>query len=109
MVMEMKNGEFRDFPNFKGGEDKLTANMFFDGNNRILYGRLAPGASIGYHKHEGNCEIIYILEGCAKYLMDEGTEYAVAGQCHYCPEGHSHAMINEGTEDLVFFAVVPKQ
>lgn len=109
MVMEMKNGECKDFPNFKGGEDKLTANMFFDGTNRILYGRLVPGASIGYHKHEGNCEMIYILEGKAKYLMDDGVEYAVAGQCHYCPEGHSHAMINEGTEDLVFFAVVPKQ
>lgn len=109
MVMEMKNGEFKDFPNFKGGEKKMTANMFFDGDNRILLGKLEPGASIGYHKHEGNCEIIFILSGHAKYLMDEGVEYAEAGQCHYCPVGHSHSMINESDEDLVFFAVVPKQ
>lgn len=109
MVMEMKNGEFKAFPNFKGGEKEMTANMFFDGDNRILLGRLQKGASIGYHKHEGNCEVIFILEGKAKYLMDDGVEYASAGQCHYCPEGHSHAMINECDEDLVFFAVVPKQ
>lgn len=109
MVLEMKNGEFAQFPNFKGGEKELTANMFFDGENRILYGKLQPGASIGYHKHEGNCEMIFVLEGRAKYLMDDGVEYASAGQCHYCPEGHSHSMINESDEELVFFAVVPKQ
>lgn len=109
MMIEMKNGEMKPFEHFKGGEKQMDANMFFDGTNRILYGRLEPGASIGYHKHEGNCEIIYILEGKAKYLMDEGVEYGTAGQAHYCPEGHSHSMINEGPDDLVFFAVVPKQ
>ena len=31
-----------------------------------------------------------------------------AGQCHYCPQGHSHSLINDSTEELVFFAVVPK-
>ena len=31
-----------------------------------------------------------------------------AGQCHFCPKGHSHSLINEGPEDLVFYATVPE-
>ncbi len=109
MMIEMENAERQVFKNFKGGEGEMIGTMFFDGTNRILRGKLTPGSSIGYHKHEGNCEIIYIISGKAKYLMDEGVEYGVPGQVHYCPEGHSHSMINEGPEDLEFYAVVPQQ
>ena len=45
----------------------------------------------------------------ADFLYDDGREEAVAGNCHYCPKNHSHSMINNGTEDLVFFAVVAEQ
>ena len=31
-----------------------------------------------------------------------------AGQCHYCPQGHTHSLINDSDADLVFFAVVPR-
>ncbi len=76
---------------------------------KIMLGRLAHGCTIGYHKHETSSEIIYILSGQADFLYDEGTETALPGGCHYCPKGHSHSMINRGTEDVVFFAVVPEQ
>lgn len=109
MIIESKDGKKEDFEHFKGGEGKMTANMFFDGTNRIVYGLLKPGNTIGFHSHEGNCEIIHILSGKAKFLYDDIVEYGKAGQTHYCPQGHSHAMINASDEDLVFFAVVPKQ
>lgn len=109
MILEMKNGEKKDFEHFKDGEGKMIATMFFDGQNRILHGKLEPGASIGFHEHVGNSEIIYILSGNAKYIYDDGVEYAGPGQCHYCPEHHSHSMINEGPDDLEFFAVVPQK
>ena len=35
--------------NFKGGEKALNAKMNVDENNKILGGRLEPGASIGTH------------------------------------------------------------
>ena len=41
------------------------------------------------------------------YMMTE--ESLEAGDCHYCPKGHTHSLINVGKEDLVFFAVVPEQ
>ena len=52
--------EYEEFPNFKGGEKSLYAKMFHDEKNRIIYGKLIPGASIGVHTHETNSEIIYI-------------------------------------------------
>lgn len=97
-----------EFPHFKNGEGCLHAKMQFDGKNRILMGRLEPGNTIGYHKHETNSEIIYILSGAGKCLIDDGEEALAAGDCHYCPQGHSHSLINNGTEDLIFFAVVPE-
>ena len=53
--------------------------------------------------------MIFILEGEGKVLFDDTEENVKPGCCHYCPEGHSHSLINNGTEDLVFYAIVPKQ
>ena len=50
-----------------------------------------------------------ILEGEGKVLYDDGEEAVKAGMIHYCPEGHSHSLINSGSEDLIFAAVVPVQ
>ena len=50
-----------------------------------------------------------ILAGKADFIYDDGTETVEAGGCHYCPKGHGHSMINNGTDDIVFFAVVPEQ
>lgn len=109
MIIDFTKKEEKRFPMFKGGKGDTIARMHVDELGKIMYGRLEPGASIGFHKHETGSEIIYILEGKADFLYDEGTEEAAAGQCHYCPKGHSHSMINNGEEELVFFAVVPEQ
>jgi len=96
-------------PNFKGGEKCFDAKMFFDGKNRIMKGRLVPGASIGVHTHETNSEIIYILEGDAVNICDGVEENLSSGDCHYCEKGHTHTLINRSDKDVVFFAVVPEQ
>ena len=101
--------EFQTFPNFKGGEKEFQAKMFNDDMNRFFYGKLIPGASIGVHTHETNSEVIYILEGTGKVLMEGEYEKVGAGMAHYCPKGHTHSLINDSDADLVFFAVVPEQ
>ena len=83
--------------------------MYTDEINKMMTGKLPAGSSIGYHRHEGNCEMIFILGGNGKVLFDDAEYPVKPGQCHYCPEGHSHSLINCGNEDLVFVAVVPKQ
>ena len=106
MKINFENMETQVLPKFKGGEGDFLVKMFTDGEGKIMRGTLQPGASIGYHKHEGNCEIIYILAGAGKCLYENGEETLAAGDCHYCPMGKSHSLINSGAENLEFFAVV---
>ena len=108
MTFDYQNLPFEAFPNFKGGEKTMYAKMFFDGKVRILRAYLEPGASIGYHQHEENAEIIYILSGHGT-VNEDGVERPIeAGQSTYCEKGHFHALINTGGEDLHFFGVVPE-
>ena len=94
---------------FNGGEGQFVAKMFNDGKCKILRGLLKPGCSIGMHTHVTSSEEIYVLSGEGKMYMGDEVETLSAGDCHYCPMGQSHSFVNEGQEDLVFFAVVPEQ
>ena len=106
----------KELKNFQGGEKSLLANMRVDDENKILRGRLVPGASIGYHCHADSSEVIYILSGGGRVIWnpnDSGKENGseeilAAGDCHYCPMGSYHTLINDTKEDLLFFAVVGK-
>ena len=96
-------------PHFKGGEGEMVAKMYNDDLNRILRGKLAPGHTIGLHTHDTSSEIILFLSGTGKMILNGVEEPITPGLCHYCKKGSSHQMINDGDEDLIFFAVVPQQ
>ena len=93
---------------FRGGDGELHLKSFADDNNKIMRATLPAGSSVGLHTHQGNSEIIYILSGTGKVLYDGGCETLAPGDCHYCPMGHSHSLINDSDGDLTFFAVVPE-
>ena len=95
--------------NFRGGEKEVSMQSYSDNNNKIMRGKLIPGASIGPHPHETSSEIIYILSGRGKVLCDGVYEPVSVGTCHYCPKGEEHSIQNTGAEDLVLFTVVPRQ
>ena len=80
---------------------------FGDDYGKIVKGRLIPGASIGLHTHEVNYEVMYFIEGEATVIYNEERMTFSPGQVHYCAKGQSHTIINEGSEDVVFFAVLP--
>lgn len=109
MIIDFKNIEEQSLPHFKGGEGSMEARMFFDGRNRIMRSRLQPGSSIGLHTHETSSEIIFLMHGNAHVLMDGEMLELHENQCHYCPKGHSHSLINDSTEEILFLAVVPEQ
>ena len=109
MILDMMNLEEQALPNFKGGEGVTYARMHVDGLNRIMLVRLPHGASIGMHTHETSSEIIHILAGKARIIMDGAEEIALPGQVHYCPKGHSHTVINDTDGEMQFLAIVPQQ
>ena len=109
MKIDFSSIEEKTFPAFKGGEKELAARMYFDGRNRIMMGRLIPGASIGLHTHEDSSEIMFITKGSG-HAVYEGERIGLsAGDVHYCPKGRSHTLINDSDADLEFTAVVPIQ
>lgn len=109
MLLDYSAMETTHIPSFLGGEGTVHAQMRVDELGKILKGVLDPGSSIGYHTHETSSEIIYILSGTGKVKYDDGEELLKAGDCHYCPKGHSHSLINNSDGPLEFFAVVPNQ
>ena len=75
-----------------GGIGETKAKMFNDGKIKIMLSTLEVGCSIGEHEHKTSCEVIYVL----------------SGECHYCPKGSKHSIVNNGKAVLVMFDVVPE-
>ena len=106
MIIPFAEMEEKALPNFKGGEKQYNVKMFTEGNHKIMQGRLVPGASIGLHTHETDCEVIFITSGTGK-VVDDGKEHVVCkGMALFCPKDHAHTLINDSQEDLCFYAAV---
>lgn len=109
MILNFDNIEEQVIPNFKGGEKEIKTHMYADERCKIMRATLEPGASIGYHAHETNCEMIFMLKGTGVVLYGDDKEILPEGSCHYCPKGCSHSLRNESDEVIEFYAVVPEQ
>ena len=109
MLIDFSNMEEQVIPGFLGGEGSFHTRMWVDELGKNMCAALDPGSSIGLHTHDTSSEIIYILSGKGKVLYDGEYESLTAGDCHYCPKGHSHSLINDSGAMLEFFAVVPFQ
>ncbi|MBR2259649.1 MAG: cupin domain-containing protein [Blautia sp.] len=67
---------------------------------------LEPGCSIGYHIHDKDAELFYILSGTASY-NDNGEIVTVkAGDVTICPTGQGHGIANETEEVVELIAVI---
>lgn len=67
---------------------------------------LPPGSSIGYHQHQGNFEVYYILSGSGIF-NDNGTEKPIqAGEAGVIRPGEFHALENTGSQEMTLIAVV---
>lgn len=110
MLIDFLNMTEEAKPNFKGGQKEYNVKMFDIGPNKIMRGRLVPGASIGFHTHTEDQEIIYVLEGEGTVVDENGSkvETVLPGQATYCAKNDSHSLVNKGDKDLKFFAVVSK-
>jgi len=95
-------------PHMRGGEGQVAMRAYQDAQNKVMLGCLLPHSSIGPHVHDTSSETIYILSGSGKVLCDGAYEPLAPGDCHYCPQGHTHSLINDGEENLRFLAVVPQ-
>lgn len=98
--------------NMRGGNGTVKITNFVDKEalceKARLFGTitLEPSCSIGYHVHEGDCEIFHILKGSATY-NDNGTEITVnAGDTTVTPSGSGHSIKNETNETCEILALI---
>ena len=108
MTLDFNAVEPTVVPHFKGGVGEAhVRTAVADGMGRILTLTLPAGSSIGLHTHTGNCEIIHVLSGCG-VCHDDGMDVPLtAGMTHYCPEGHTHSIVNTGGTELKLLGVLP--
>ena len=67
---------------------------------------LKPGCGIGYHVHEAESELFYVMKGEVTY-NDNGTEcVCTAGDVMVCPAGSGHAIACKGEKDAEVCAVI---
>ena len=98
--------------NMKGGNGEAVQQHFLNPDEFYGKGRLfartilKPGCSVGMHEHTGDVEAIYFISGTGT-VIDNGKEYTVhAGDVNIDGPGDRHEIINTGTEDLVYVAVI---
>ena len=95
-------------PNMRGGEKETRMRMHTDALCKVVQGRLIPGASIGYHVHEGETELFYFMEGCGRVQDDDQFVDVTAGDCMATFSGHGHSVENTGDTNLVLLAAIIK-
>ena len=67
---------------------------------------VAPHSGIGYHKHDGDMEIYYVLSGKANY-NDNGTLLEIGpGDVTFTPSGMGHAVDNPYDEPFEMVALI---
>jgi mannose-6-phosphate isomerase-like protein (cupin superfamily) len=95
----------------RGGEGtvKFTRLAPLEAEGRVTLfseARLPPGASIGYHRHDGETEYYVFVSG-AGVLNDNGKDCPVAaGDVTVTGDGCSHSLSNTGESDLVLYAMI---
>ena len=67
---------------------------------------LKSGCSIGFHIHENDSELFYILKGTAEYNDNGEIKTVSAGDVTICPAGTGHGIANNSEETVELVAVI---
>ena len=67
---------------------------------------LKPGCSIGYHLHDHDAELFYMISGTAEYNDNGVIKTVKAGDVMICPTGTSHGIENVSDETAQLVAVI---
>ena len=84
----------------------LTGDEFHGKGRLFARMTLKPGARVGEHTHTGDFEVYYCLQGEGTFIDNGKSNPFKPGDVAYTWEGDSHSLINSGSEDLVFMALV---
>ena len=103
--------EYRE--HMRDGDGTVMLTSFISGPEELcgkgrLFSKLTlnPGCGVGYHVHEKDSELFYIMKGTAEY-SDNGTPVTVSeGDVMICPVGQGHSITNRTDEIVEVIAVI---
>jgi len=97
----------------RGGDGTVQLTHFIAGPEDLngkgrLFSKITlnPGCSIGYHVHETDAELFYILKGTAEYNDGGEIKTVKAGDVTICPTGTGHGIANRTEEVVELVAVI---
>ena len=103
--------ELREHMRDGNGTVKLT--HFIEGAGELcdkgrLFSKitLEPGCSIGFHVHENDSELFYIIKGTAEYNDNGEIKTVTSGDVTICPAGEGHGIGNGSDEPVELIAVI---
>ena len=112
MIRKLKDLRFSVKQNAKGGHGDfinhhiLEKDEFYDKGRYYALCRLAPGDSVGLHTHMGEMEICHFISGTGT-ILSAGKKHLVSpGDTNIVLDGEEHAVLNTGTEELVYTALI---
>jgi mannose-6-phosphate isomerase-like protein (cupin superfamily) len=98
----------------RGGEGVMNWTQYLNDANRPANTRIGmaavinmpPGASLGFHVHDTNEELLVLIDGQALYHDNEHKPHVLQkGTVTLCRQGEGHSLANNGTVPLVFAAI----
>jgi mannose-6-phosphate isomerase-like protein (cupin superfamily) len=98
--------------NMRGGKGTITIKHLFKQEELTGKARLAAevtipaGGSIGFHRHDQEEEIYYIISGQGRVVDQDVTKEVAPGDAILTGGGKGHAVENIGPEPLVMMAVI---
>jgi len=112
-MVRTKNEQEIEFKCIRNGNGNTEMHKILN-NTEELYGKgrlfnhmiLAPGNTIGEHKHEGDNEIFYFMKGSGLYNDNGNTVRVYPGDTAICNDGELHGLVNDGDEPLEFIALI---
>ena len=99
--------------NMRGGDGSVKLRSLISGPEELLNkGRLfslitlEPGCGIGYHIHEKESELFYIVKGSAHYNDGGGEIQVNAGDVTIVEPGNGHGITNRTDETCELVALI---
>ena len=103
--------EYRE--HMRDGKGTVELTSFIEGPEELcgkgrLFSKitLKPGCSIGFHVHENDSELFYIMKGTAEYNDNGEIRTVNAGDVTICPAGTGHGIENKCEETVELVAVI---
>ena len=112
MIKTAGHQQVRVRENVRGGEGALVFHDFLVTEESFGAGKLfsrtvlPAGTSIGEHRHDGEFEVYYVLEGMVEVLDGGAWQTLRRGDMHLCASGESHAVRNSSADEAQILMLI---